>query len=128
MVTDLAISPMDRTLRVGTHGNGMWKRSIDRVIVANEPGDGPTDFALESITPNPVRTEANISFRLERSEHVRVAVYDLRGREVAVLVDRSLAAGRHVAQLRSSGLASGSYVVRLEVDGKVQTQRVTIVR
>ncbi|MCH7638478.1 MAG: T9SS type A sorting domain-containing protein, partial [Bacteroidetes bacterium] len=128
MVTDLAISPMDRSLRVGTHGNGMWKRSIDRVIVANEPGSTPTDFALESIIPNPVRTNANVAFRLGRFAHVRVAVYDLRGREVAVLVDRSLAAGRHVAQFRTDGLASGSYVFRLEVDGKVQTQRVTVVR
>ena len=119
---------MDRSLRVGTHGNGMWKRSIDRVIVANEPGSTPTGFALESIFPNPVRTDANVAFRLERAEHVRIAVYDLRGREVAVLLDRSLAAGRHVAQFRSGGLASGSYAVRLEVDGKVQTRRVTIVR
>ena len=128
IVTDLAISPMDRSLRVGTHGNGMWKRSIDRVVVANEPGSTPTGFALESITPNPVRTDANIAFRLERAEHVRIAVYDLRGREVAVLVDRSLAAGRHTAQFRSGGMASGSYAVRLEVEGKVETLRMTIVR
>ena len=38
MVTDLAISPMDRSLRVGTHGNGMWKRQLERLPVVNEPG------------------------------------------------------------------------------------------
>ncbi len=106
----------------------MWKRQLGHLPVANEPGGTPTSFALESITPNPVRTDANISFRLERSEHVRVAVYDLRGREVAVLVDRSLAAGRHVAQFQTGGLASGSYAVRLEASGKVQTERITVVR
>jgi len=87
MVTDLAISPMDRSLRVGTHGNGMWKRQLERLPVAIEPGGTRTDFTLESVTPNPMRTDANISFRLERAEHVRIAVYDLRGREVAGKAD-----------------------------------------
>ena len=128
MVTDLAISPMDRSLRVGTHGNGMWKRQLEHLPVANEPGSTPRGFALESITPNPMRTDANIAFRLERAEHVRIAVYDLRGREVAILVDRSFASGRHVVQFRTDGIASGSYIVRLEADGRAATERITVVR
>jgi len=128
IVTDLAISPMDRSLRVGTHGNGMWKRQLERLPVAIEPGGTPTDFTLESIIPNPVRTNANVAFRLGSSANVRVAVYDLRGREVAVLVDRSLAAGRHVVPFRTDGIASGSYIVRLEADGRAATERITVVR
>ncbi len=79
-----------------------------------------------------VRGRGGVSLRYtepmtRRSAQVRVAVYDLRGREVVVLVDRSLAAGRHVAQFRTADLASGSYVVRLEAGGEVHTEQITVV-
>jgi photosystem II stability/assembly factor-like uncharacterized protein len=43
LVTDLQVSPLDRTLRVATHGNGMWKRSIESsaVAIALAPVDPP---------------------------------------------------------------------------------------
>lgn len=128
MVMDLKVSTPDRTLRVATHGNGMWKRPLGRLPVANEPGGAPTDFALESISPNPVRTDANVAFRLDRAAPIRLSVYDLRGREVAVLSNRNLAAGRHTVLLSSSRLAAGTYVVRLEAGGQTASERITVLR
>lgn len=128
MVTDLAISPMDRSLRVGTHGNGMWKRELQRLPVANEPGAALNGFALESISPNPVREEARVVYRLARAGTARVGVYDMRGREVGVLVDGEKAAGRHEITLRAQKLAAGSYLVRLESGGRTVSRRVTVVR
>ena len=128
MVTDLAISPMDRSLRVGTHGNGMWKRSLEHLPVASEPGAVPDGFALESITPNPVRTDARVAFRLSNAGHVRISVFDMRGREVDVLANGVRATGRHEVTLRAQRLSAGSYVVRMESGRQSTSRRVSVVR
>jgi hypothetical protein len=52
------------------------------------------------VGPNPVRGEAAFTFAVEAASTVRLAVYDTRGREVAVLVDGPLGAGQHTATLR----------------------------
>jgi hypothetical protein len=128
MVADLKVSPMDRTLRVATHGNGMWKRSLERVPIAAEPGAGPPSFALEAVRPNPVRGQATVSFRLAEAGPVRLALYDVRGRRVAVLLDGERAAGRHTARLDAGRLAAGTYVLRLDAGSRSASQRVTIMR
>ncbi|HLT47525.1 MAG TPA: T9SS type A sorting domain-containing protein, partial [Rubricoccaceae bacterium] len=56
---------------------------------------------------------------------VRLAVYDVLGREVAVLADGHRDAGTHRATLDASGLAAGTYVYRLTVGNEVQTGRMT---
>ena len=127
LVADLQVSPLDRTLRVATHGNGMWKRPLVRVPVANEPGAAPEGFALEA-APNPVRGQATVTFRLPEAGPVRLAVYDVRGRRVALLIDGSRPAGRHTARLDATRLAAGAYTVRLEAAGRALMRRVTVVR
>ncbi|HLT47758.1 MAG TPA: T9SS type A sorting domain-containing protein, partial [Rubricoccaceae bacterium] len=57
---------------------------------------------------------------------VRLAVYDVLGREVAVLVDARQEAGAHRATFDASGLAAGTYVYRLVVGSEVQTGRLTL--
>ena len=59
---------------------------------------------------------------------MRVAVYDVLGKRVAVLADGVLEAGVHTAQLDAAGLANGVYVVRVETAQGVRAQRVTVVR
>jgi hypothetical protein len=119
---------MDRTLRVATHGTGMWKRPIERFGVAVEPGAAAADMALEAVAPNPTRGAATVAFRLAEPGAVRVALYDARGRRVATLVEGERAAGRHTVRFDADQLATGTYVVRLEAGGIARTRRVTVVR
>ena len=128
MVSDLKVSPMDRTLRVATHGNGMWKRPLEAAPVATEPGATPDGFGLERVAPNPVRDAATVAYRLPRAEAVRLALYDAQGRRLAVLAEGTRPAGRHTARLDAGRLPAGSYLVRLEAGGQAVTQRVTVVR
>ena len=128
LVMDLAISPMDRTLRVGTHGNGMWKRPLARLPVTNEPMAPPATFALESIAPNPVRDRATIAFRLDAPGRARLAVYDAQGRRVMVWNDQDRAAGRHAIPFETGALAAGTYVMRLEMGGQADARQMTVVR
>ncbi len=89
---------------------------------------GVAEVALEAVAPNPSSGSARVSFAVPEAGAVRVAVYDVRGREVAVLVDGTMAAGRHEAVLSSGSLAAGVYVVRLEAGGQVLTRQAVVVR
>jgi hypothetical protein len=51
---------------------------------------------------------------LPESQHVTLRVYDLLGREVAMLMEGTLSAGRHVVSWDGRELNSGMYVYRLE--------------
>src|SRR5690606_38705902 len=88
----------------------------------------PSVPALHAAFPNPVVGEATLRYDVPSSGVVRVSVYDLLGREVAVLADGAHGAGRHTATLDARALPSGTYVVRLVAGSSVQTQRVTVMR
>ncbi len=78
--------------------------------------------------PNPFRTETTIVFEVPQGGPVRLSVYDLLGREVAVLLDRRVAPGRHAATLDARHLPSGVYFVKAEYSGQVAVQAVQVVR
>ncbi|MEO1077722.1 MAG: T9SS type A sorting domain-containing protein, partial [Bacteroidota bacterium] len=84
----------------------------------------------EAAHPNPFNPTTTIPVVLEAQAVVRVAVYDVLGRQVALLQDGVLAAGRHDLNFDASRLASGVYLVRASIgDGTiVQTQRVTLLK
>ena len=64
--------------------------------------------------PNPFNPSTAITFWLPRASEVKLSVYDLLGREVAVLLNGRKEAGRHEETFDASGLSSGVYVCRLE--------------
>ncbi|MEZ4388819.1 MAG: T9SS type A sorting domain-containing protein [Candidatus Krumholzibacteriia bacterium] len=84
--------------------------------------------ALAQNRPNPFNPATEIAFALERSGPVRLTVYDVRGRQVAQLVDRTLSAGRHAVTWQPDGLASGLYVYRLEAGGADLTRRCVLLK
>ncbi len=77
--------------------------------------------------PNPTAGRTTLTFTLNERAEVRLAVYDVLGREVAVLRDNAHDAGRHEVVFDASDLPSGIYLVRLDAGGTVQTQRITLI-
>jgi M6 family metalloprotease-like protein len=82
---------------------------------------------LQGSRPSPMRAAARIGFALPRETRARLSIFDLQGREVAVLADGVLPAGRHAATWdgrTARGMApAGLYFVRLAAAGRVLTQR-----
>ena len=86
-----------------------------------------------AVAPSPFRNRSLARFRLATSGPVRLAVYDVRGREVARLVDGSLAAGDHEVEWRGENTdgaraPSGVYFVALRSGGERITRRVVLLR
>ncbi len=83
--------------------------------------------------PNPFNPSTTLSYSLPREGHVRVAIIDLRGREVAVLVDDVQASGEQ--QIKWNGMnrlglpvPSGTYIAHVRADGKVRTTKITMAK
>lgn len=88
---------------------------------------------LGPATPNPVRGEALIRYRLPREGRVSLSLFDHQGRRVTTLVRGELDAGEHVARWNGrdgSGREApkGLYFLRLEAAGRTLTGRLVRVR
>jgi hypothetical protein len=100
-------------------------------IGTNDPGDRadvPLDFTLGSAYPNPFNPSTVIPFELAAAGQVRLAVYDINGRQVAVLVNNTMSAGRHSIAWDASGLPSGVYMVQLSAGGKQFVSKATLLK
>ncbi|MEM7786319.1 MAG: DUF1501 domain-containing protein [Bacteroidota bacterium] len=85
-------------------------------------------LALEAPYPNPARGLARVAFRLGAAGAARLAVYDVRGRAVAVLAEGAYPPGRHEAMWDAGSLPAGVYVLRLETPAGTRVRQATVVR
>ncbi|MEM8556257.1 MAG: T9SS type A sorting domain-containing protein [Bacteroidota bacterium] len=97
---------------------------VEANATAAEDDSTPQAAILAGVYPNPFAGQAQIDYTLGRSEQTRLAVYDVLGREVALLQEGTLAAGSHTATFDAARLPSGLYLVRLEVGNQVLTSTV----
>jgi len=75
----------------------------------------PEGFSLGQNFPNPFNPVTNIGLRIARFGFVSLKVYDITGKEAAVLVNENLGAGTYNVDFDASQLASGTYFYRLVV-------------
>jgi len=95
--------------------------------------DTPTEPTLEPNYPNPFNPLTVLTFTLPQPSHVKLTIYDLLGREVAVVVNGQRPAGRHEAQWDGRDrlgrfLPSGVYVVHLVTGGKKFARKIVLMR
>lgn len=90
--------------------------------------DLPVGVELSQNYPNPFNPATQIRFAVPVSGEVRLAVYDLLGREIAVLVNGGMSAGSHSVNFDAASLGSGVYVYRLDAAGQTLTRKMTLVK
>jgi hypothetical protein len=95
----------------------------------------PQGFSLHQNYPNPFNPTTGIRYSIAGSGgqgsgaiEVRLVVYDLFGREVAVLVDEKKAPGSYTVRFDGNGLASGVYFYRLQAEHFVETKKLLLMR
>jgi len=101
-------------------------------VVVPEGGTPPV-FALYPNYPNPFNPRTTIAYAVRETGRVHIAIYDVAGRLVKTLVDDVRLAGRHSAAWdgrdeRGVEAASGVYFVRLVAGGRVQTQKLVLIK
>jgi hypothetical protein len=88
----------------------------------------PTKFELLPAYPNPFNPSATITFDLPKAGVSSLRVFDLLGREVAILSDGFLDAGRHHVVFDGRNLAKGVYFARLEAGKFSQTKKLMLLK
>jgi hypothetical protein len=127
-VTSLTYDAAAQRLVAGTYGGGIYRLSFIPTGVAGTVEGLPGVVVLEQNYPNPFNPTTVVSFQLPVLSYVKLAAYDLLGREVAVLSEGWRAPGRYAQTFEGTGLASGVYVCRLTAGAAVLTRRMVLVR
>ncbi len=94
-----------------------WTWIGNKMTVGVEDGKNNnvvSNFNLDQNYPNPFNPSTKISYAIQSPELVTLRVFDVLGREVAMLVNQYQTAGSHSVSFDASSLASGMYFYKLE--------------
>ncbi len=128
----IACGDTEATL-VGATTSGRRIRGSCAINAIPHDKPGPIQRDDVAISPNPFNPATNISFACEVPQRVRVGIYDLGGRLIALLADGNYGAGPHSVEWRGQDLSgraapSGLYLVRLELGDRVEVRRASLMK
>jgi hypothetical protein len=85
------------------------------------------EYQVEGVYPNPARDAASLGITVQRSQQVRVELYDVLGRQIRTIHHGRLP-GQQTKRLRinSQSLSSGQYFIRVTGESFVETRRLTV--
>ena len=97
-------------------------------VAPETPTALPERFALYPNYPNPFNPRTTLAYELPKSSHISLRVFDLLGREVALLKNGFVEAGTHRVTFDGSRFASGIYFARLEAGEFSQTRKLALLK
>lgn len=88
----------------------------------------PGRFDLSQNYPNPFNPETTIEYNLEKKELITLKVYDLLGRELAILVNEVQEAGSRHIRFSAENLPAGVYFYTLRAGNFAQTKKMCLLK
>jgi photosystem II stability/assembly factor-like uncharacterized protein len=97
-------------------------------FVGLEPisGNVPNNFVLHQNYPNPFNPNTTIQFAIPREENVKLAVYDILGKEIDLIIDKKLKAGNYNIIFNGERLSSGIYFYSLQTNTAKITKKMIL--
>lgn len=95
------------------------------ILAVNDLPETPSEFKLNQNYPNPFNPSTTISFSIPQRELVKFTIFDILGREAAVLFNEEQEPGSHTIQIDLSkfNLSSGTYFYRLSAGNNTRTMK-----
>jgi len=104
--------------------NGQFNFSYEVEVEVNSPAV----YALEQNYPNPFNPSTTINYSIAEAGIVKLAVYNLLGQEVALIVNEFKEAGGHTITFDASQLTSGAYFYTIETPQFKQTRKMLLAK
>lgn len=117
-----------RTSPTGIHtttgGDPVWITPVTQIS-----SEVPKEYKLNQNYPNPFNPVTNIGFRISVFGLVKLMIFDVTGKETAVIVNEELRPGEYKTEWNASGFSSGVYFYSLMIDGKlIDTKRMILIK
>ncbi|MCX6162092.1 MAG: T9SS type A sorting domain-containing protein [Ignavibacteriae bacterium] len=107
---------------------GLIVKRTTPISITTQSIENPEKYILLQNYPNPFNPVTRIRYELPRAGVVRLAVYDVMGREVEMLVNERQAAGSDEAVWDETRFASGVYFYRLNAGDFIKTLRMILIK
>jgi len=88
----------------------------------------PSEYRLSQNFPNPFNPSTTINYSVSKGTDVRLTVYDLAGKEVAVLVNGYKPTGNYAINFSDQELSSGIYYYRISMNGFTETRKMILMK
>ncbi len=93
-----------------------------------DTGSLPTDFAIETIYPNPFNSTTSLVVALPSEGTLRLSVFNVLGQRVATLVNQPMHAGHHKISLQAASWTSGIYFVEATVGSMKAMEKIVLIK
>jgi hypothetical protein len=114
---------------IGAYGGPMATLLSNQLIGIQITGATvPDKFNLYQNYPNPFNPVTRIKFDIPQSGFVTLAVYDILGKEVSLLVNQYMVEGSYTVDLNASVLSSGIYFYTLSSGSYVSTKKMVLTK
>lgn len=112
-----------------TAPRGNWKFSvINPTGISNNNNNVPDKFELFQNYPNPFNPKTIINYQLSMYNYVSLKVYDMLGKEIAILVSEQLKPGSYEIEFDGSNLPSGVYFYRIIAGDFIDSKKMILIK
>ncbi|HPS65226.1 MAG TPA: T9SS type A sorting domain-containing protein [Ignavibacteria bacterium] len=114
--------------------NGKWNWAPNKGIIIKSPTGVENiaaianQFSLKQNYPNPFNPSTNIEFSISKQSNVTIKVYNLNGKEIAVLVSGIYGEGIYKINWNAGNLSSGIYIYKIQAGNFSDTKRLTLIK
>jgi photosystem II stability/assembly factor-like uncharacterized protein len=125
---------MDKATLLYQHGSGVDKLVITYnvtpiVSAGNNNSEIPSQFGLSQNYPNPFNPSTQIKYDVPKASFITIKVFDILGKEAAIVFNGFLNPSTYTAQFDASKLSAGIYFYTLYADGvKIDTKKMILVK
>ncbi len=99
-----------------------------QITSIKDANNGPSSFKLSQNYPNPFNPTTVISYSIPKTSFVTIKVYDILGREVAVLVNKNRHAGNYNVEFAANKISSGVYFYTMHAGDFVETRKLIVLK
>ncbi len=113
-------------------GTSPWSEifnfSVGPMAISLVSGTAPDKFRLFENYPNPFNSSTVIKFQIGAKSDTKIRIYDISGKEIALLMQAKLDPGTYNFRFNSGSLSSGIYFYTLETNSYIDTRRMIIIK
>jgi hypothetical protein len=133
------LSPFDTTISLGTMAAGNYSATVTGQSMGSPFNSQSANWTVSAVTgirsvssprievvaaPNPFMRELQLAVSLPESAHMTVRLYDILGKQLALLANGRFAAGKHTLRHPASSMPDGRYYVQTVINGQTITRQV----